>query len=97
MLYELLTLRRPFTGKKPEEVYGAIRERRFVPLRTLRPDVPQALESLVVRGFAPRQEERFATAADFARALCPHCDERVGTPLAIAAVVRGLFGAREPA
>ena len=27
-----------------------------------------------------------------AEALEPHCDERIGTPLAIAALVRGLFG-----
>ena len=37
-------------------------------------------------------EDRFVTAEAFAEALAPHYDERVGTPLAIAAVVRGLFG-----
>jgi len=36
--------------------------------------------------------ERYPNAAHFALALKPHYDERVGTPLAISAVVRGLFG-----
>ena len=37
-------------------------------------------------------EDRFPSASVFAEALVPHYDERVGTSLAIAAVVRGLFG-----
>jgi eukaryotic-like serine/threonine-protein kinase len=97
VLYELLTLERPFTGATPEAVFEAIRARRYTPLRTLRPELPEALEALVARGFAGRVEERFASAGQYAEALAPHFDERVGTPLAIAALVRGLFGASEEA
>jgi serine/threonine-protein kinase len=47
---------------------------------------------VVTRGFGTRLLDRFPTAEAFAEALTPHYDERIGTPLAIAAVVRGLFG-----
>ena len=49
----------------------------------------------MARALDPDPAQRFATAADFALALEPLYDERVGTPLAIAALVRGLFGASE--
>lgn len=92
VLYELLTLERPFTGSNPDEVFQNIRARRYKPLRSLRPEVPPALEAVLERGFAERPEERFPTAEAYAQALVPHYDERIGTHLAIAAVVRGLFG-----
>jgi serine/threonine-protein kinase len=47
----------------------------------------------VDRALSADPRVRFPTAAEFAVALEPHCDERIGTPLAIAALVRGLFGA----
>lgn len=95
VLYELLTLERPFTGTTPEEVFGNIRARRYKPLRSLRPEVPEALEGVIAKAFSANPEDRFRTAEEFAHALTPHYDERVGTPLAIAAVVRGLFGASD--
>ncbi|WP_426746695.1 serine/threonine-protein kinase [Myxococcus faecalis] len=95
VLYELLTLERPFTGATPDEVFQAIRSRAYRPLRELRPEVPEALEDVMRRAFSARPEDRFTTAESFAQALAPHYDERVGTPLAIAAVVRGLFGASD--
>ena len=45
-LYELLTLRRPFTGKTPEEVFAKIRAGLFAPVSTLRADVPQLLDAV---------------------------------------------------
>jgi len=95
VLYELLTLERPFLGGSPDEVFAAVWSREYRPLRELRPDVPAALEAVVDRAFSARPEERFPSAEEYAHALTPHYDERVGTPLAIAAVVRGLFGASD--
>jgi serine/threonine protein kinase len=92
-LYELLTLERPFSGATPEEVFQAIRGGGYVPVHELRPDVPRAIEALVDRGLASAPEERFATAQDFASEMDGLFDPNVGTPLGIAAVVRGLFGA----
>ena len=51
------------------------------------------MAAVIDRGFAPDPADRFPTAAAFARALAPLYDERVGTPLAISSVVRGLFPA----
>jgi len=91
-MYELLTLQRPFQGKTPGEVYEAIRASRYVPLQALRPEVPSVLEGVVARAFDADPELRFMSAAEFSEAIRPLLDERVGTPLAISAVVRGLFG-----
>jgi len=92
-LYELLTLQRPFAAATPPKVLEAIRQGRYRPLRELRPEVTMALAGVVDRGFSRQASARFQTAEEFGRALALHFDETVGTPLAIAAVVRGLFGA----
>ena len=92
VLYELLTLQRPFTGSTPEEVFTKIVYRDYMPPSLIRPEIPEALDEIIHRGFAVNPEDRFPSAEAFAEALTPHYDERVGTPLAIAAVVRGLFG-----
>jgi serine/threonine-protein kinase len=55
--------------------------------------VSPGLEAVVNRALAADPRLRFPTAGEFAAALEPHVDERIGTPLAIAALVRGLFGA----
>jgi serine/threonine-protein kinase len=92
VLFELLTLERPFQGNSPQEVFAAIRAGRRAGVRTRRPEVTAGLEAVVDRALAADPRVRFPTAAAFAEALEPHCDERIGTPLAIAALVRGLFG-----
>jgi serine/threonine protein kinase len=91
-LYELLTLKRPFTGNTPEEVFDAIRHSRREPVKSLRPDVPDRVAELVAKGLSNDPAERFPDALSYAQALEGLYDERVGTPLAISAVVRGLFG-----
>lgn len=91
-LYEMLTLQRPFLGKTSEDVFQAIRASRYTPIRELRPEVPAAVEGLVARAFDGDRAMRFQTAREFAEEIAPHYDERVGTPLAISAMVRGLFG-----
>jgi len=95
MLYELLTLQRPFQGRDPETVFAAIEAGRWRPLSEARPEAGKALDAAMVRALDPNPARRFATAADFAGALESLYDERVGTTLAIAALVRGLFGASE--
>ncbi|EPX55507.1 Serine/threonine protein kinase PrkC, regulator of stationary phase [Cystobacter fuscus DSM 2262] len=92
VLYELLTLQRPFVGATPEEVFKKIIYRDYVAPSLIRPEIPEPLEEIIARGFSITPAERFTSAEDFAAALTPHYDEWVGTPLAIAAVVRGLFG-----
>lgn len=94
-LYELLTLQRPFQGKSPDEVFAGIRSGVYPPARALRPDLPGSVEALFARAFDPELDMRFQSAEEFAAELRPLYDEQVGTPLAIAAVVRGLFGAQD--
>lgn len=91
-LYELLTLQRPFQGKTPEEVFVSIRRSQYIPVRNLRPEVAPVVDGLIARAFDADPAHRFLTAQEFADSLEPLYDERVGTPLAISAVVRGLFG-----
>jgi len=93
ILYELLTNQRPFQGETRDQVFTSIRGRLYQPVIEVRPEVSQELSEIIDRAFSEAQADRFADAADFAIALDPHYDDRLGTPLAIAAVVRGLFGA----
>jgi len=93
ILYELLTLERPFQGGTRDAVFAAIRGRLYQPVIELRPEISQELSGIVDKAFAEDPADRFADAAEFAISLDPHYDDQVGTPLAIAAVVRGLFGA----
>jgi serine/threonine-protein kinase len=90
-LYELLSLERPFAGETEQQMLEAIRRRSYRPVRELRPEVPPKLAQLIDRAFSSKVADRFHSAADFGSALAEHYDERVGTPLAIAALVRGLF------
>ncbi len=92
-LYQLLVNERPFTGKNAEEIAQAILSAKPRPLRERRPEIPEALDAAVMRALARDPADRYPSAAHFALALRPHYDERIGNPLAIAAVVRGLFGA----
>lgn len=93
MLYELLTLCRPFTGRKAEDIAREIVRADPIPIRDLRPEVPEAVERVVSMALHPQPARRFADAAAFADALRPLYDDQIGTPLAIASVVRGLFAA----
>jgi serine/threonine-protein kinase len=94
-LFELLTLTRPFAGKTPDEVFAKVKSGERALLKDLRPEVPPVVAAVIDRGFAPDPAQRFPNAAAYAKALAPLYDERVGTPLAISAVVRGLFGTQD--
>ncbi|MFO7155406.1 MAG: serine/threonine-protein kinase [Pseudomonadota bacterium] len=91
MLYELLTLCRPFTGRKVEDIAREIVRADPIPICDLRPEVPEAVERVVSMALHPNPARRFADAAAFAGAIRPLFDDQIGTPLAIASVVRGLF------
>jgi serine/threonine-protein kinase len=92
MLYELLALHRPFEADSPDLVIGRIRRGDLAPLATRRPDLAPEVAAIVHRALSQDPKQRFPTAAEFASALERCFDPAVGTPLAIAAVVRGLFG-----
>jgi tetratricopeptide (TPR) repeat protein len=69
VLYELITGRLPFTGDDPLAVISQHVHAPVVPPRAIRPDVPAAIESVILRLLAKDPEQRFATAAETAAAL----------------------------
>lgn len=91
VLFELLANQPAFPGDDPKEVARRIVSGERRAPSSLRPDVPFELDELVLRALGPH--DRIRTAAEFARLVDGRYDPRVGTELAIAAVVRGLFGA----
>jgi len=69
VLYEMLGGEPPFTGAHAGAVLARHLADAVPPLRTLCPELPAALERVVLRALAKQPEARFATAADFALEL----------------------------
>jgi tetratricopeptide (TPR) repeat protein len=69
LLYELTTGRVPFTGDDPLTVVSQHVHAPVVPPRVLRPDLPRALEAVIVRLLAKDPAQRFGTAAETRDAL----------------------------
>jgi eukaryotic-like serine/threonine-protein kinase len=69
VLYLLLTGRLPFTGPTEDAVMAAQVTAVPVPLRVINPQVPPALEAVVLRALAKRPDERFQTAAEMSESL----------------------------
>lgn len=59
ILYELLTKTSPFRGGTALEVVSRILQEEPVPIRQLRPDVPERAEVIIARCLRKRREERF--------------------------------------
>lgn len=92
MTFELLTNEHAFLGRTVNEVGQAILAGRLRAPSEVRAEVPFGLDVLVLRCIAPDPAERWPSAAAFAAEIATHYDPAIGTPLAIASVVRGLFG-----
>ena len=67
--YELLTGRVPFTGQSSFEIITRHVSDSPRPLRELRPDLPAALEAVVLRAMEKKPENRFSTMEEFGQAL----------------------------
>jgi serine/threonine protein kinase len=63
-LFEMLTLRSPFTGKSAAEVMRSIIEDDPVPPRRINPRVPRALETIVLTCLAKDVDRRYRTTAE---------------------------------
>jgi serine/threonine protein kinase/formylglycine-generating enzyme required for sulfatase activity len=64
VLYELLTLRRPFEGRTDEVVLSEIQRAEPPAIRKLNPRVPRDLETLCQKAMAKAPRERYATAGE---------------------------------
>lgn len=69
MAYEMLVGRLPFTGVTPEALLVARLRDTPEPLRSLRPELPAALEAALLRALAFEPGDRFPTMREFAREL----------------------------
>ncbi len=92
VFYELLTNQRAFPGRDVNEVGQRILAPDRPAPSAIRPEVPVALDALVLSCLQREPGRRVATASAFAAEVSASYDPAIGTPLAIAAVVRGLFG-----
>lgn len=69
LLYELTTGRVPFSGDDPLTVISQHVHAPIVPPRVLRPNLPHALDAIIIRLLAKDPAQRFSTAAETRAAL----------------------------
>ncbi|HEX3679123.1 MAG TPA: protein kinase [Galbitalea sp.] len=75
VLYECLTGRRPHPGEDRREVIENIRSENFPLPRTVRPDIPPELETVVLRALATNRGDRFPSVQAFGLALYPFASD----------------------
>jgi serine/threonine-protein kinase len=75
ILHELLTGRLPFEGETSGAVLSAIAADPPQRVRACRPEVPEALEEIVLRCLAKSPDQRFANVGELAAALDPFKSE----------------------
>jgi serine/threonine-protein kinase len=75
ILFELLTGAVPFPGETITEVSFKVASRPPLPLRQLRPDLPEEVQAVVLRCLEKDRDRRFQTVADLAMALLPLAPE----------------------
>lgn len=94
VFFELLTNAPAFPGRDVNEVGQRILQGKLRAPSELRPELPFELDAMVLRCLSRDPADRTPSAAAFAAEVATRYDPAIGTPLAIAAVVRGLFGAK---
>jgi serine/threonine protein kinase len=92
VFFETLTNQHAFPGRDVNEVGQRVLAPDRPAPSSIRPEVPVVLDALVLSCLQREPGRRIATASAFASEVGASYDSGIGTPLAIAAVVRGLFG-----
>ncbi|WP_010585940.1 serine/threonine protein kinase [Schlesneria paludicola] len=75
-LYELLTLRTLFEGTDRNELLRQIAEVDPVPLRKVAPNVPEELETIVLKSLSKSPFDRYTTAEEFAADLKRYLEDQ---------------------
>ncbi len=83
IVFELLAKRPPFLGESISDLAINVATAAPLPLRSLRPDVPEGLERVIATSLEKARDRRYQTIGDFAVALGPF-----GSPAAMASVER---------
>lgn len=69
LLFELLTLRRPFEGESRVEILYRIAFSEPLPIRGVNPSIPRELAAIVEKCLAKQPQDRYPSAAEFAADL----------------------------
>jgi DNA-binding SARP family transcriptional activator len=69
VLYEMLAGEPPFSGRTPQAILARHAVDPVPSLRTIRPEVPAAIEAAIARALAKTPANRFKTSAEFGAAL----------------------------
>ncbi|GAB4355449.1 MAG: hypothetical protein Kow006_21780 [Gammaproteobacteria bacterium] len=69
VMYEMLTGKHPFRAKSFSQLIHKITNHEPTPPRVLRPEIPEALEAIVMKALSKDREQRFASGAEFAAAM----------------------------
>lgn len=69
MTYEMLTAKLPFEGSNQQAMMIARLRAEPIPARNRRPELPEAVDRVLLKGMAREASERYATAPEFAAAL----------------------------
>lgn len=80
VVYECLTGESPFIASDQGQLLGAIIQGRLEPLRSRRPDLPEALQELVERAMAKDPADRFPTPQAMAEAFNEAIGGRISKP-----------------
>jgi serine/threonine protein kinase/tetratricopeptide (TPR) repeat protein len=72
VLFEMLAGEPPYTGANAQQIIMKRLTDPVPSVRKLRPTVPEPVDQVVQRALAPLSADRYATAAEFARALQPN-------------------------
>jgi len=75
MFYEIVTGRLPYTGQTTHDVVMKIMEGSYTHPRFIVPDIPQAIDRIIVQGMSKEKEDRFQSSRDFGARL----DELIAT------------------
>ena len=80
VVYEMLAGEPPYTGPSFQAIIAKRLTQPIPPLRTVREGIPEGVEQAVTKALAKVPADRFASAADFARALQPDGSRTLVTP-----------------
>jgi serine/threonine protein kinase len=72
VMYELLTARPAFEGEGPIKIFAAILDQGPSSVRSLRADIPEGLDTIVMCCLERDREKRFRDVSELARALAPY-------------------------